>query len=95
MDNDFSSNLSGPYPRTGSSPGSSWQEVWDRDAHQKAMNMGEKPVYRPKRATTEEGSAASFKDMDDEPDAETLEEIKKLETRLAILKDKARTKSGN
>ena len=32
--------------------------------------------------------------MDDEMDEETAEEIKKLELRLALLKDKARTRSG-
>ncbi|CAE7360399.1 GIP [Symbiodinium sp. CCMP2592] len=92
---DVGSSLPGPYPGTESSAGSSWRGVWEENLPTRAVNMGEKPTRdRPKRPTVDTDSAYPEKDMDDEPDADTLAEIQKLETRLALLKDKARTKSG-
>ncbi|CAE7270248.1 GIP [Symbiodinium sp. CCMP2592] len=93
---DLASSHPGPYPGTESSAGSSWRGVWEENLPARAVNMGEGPGRdRPKRATAEADHATYEKDMDDEPNAKTLDEIRKLETRLALLKDKARTKSGN
>ncbi|CAE7733722.1 GIP [Symbiodinium sp. CCMP2592] len=50
--------------------------VWEENLPTRAVNMGERPTRdRPKRPTVETDSAYLEKDMDDEPDADTLAEI--------------------
>ena len=74
-----------------------WETAWN-PATATTPSQGQQMPLIPSTSTgpnSKRRTADHPKDvMDDEMDEETAEEIKKLELRLALLKDKARTRSG-
>ena len=83
-----------------SSVGTSWESVspWEASWPKKATSTSSQLPIAPK--TSEKANSKrrtqgdEENDMDGEPDQETLEEIMKLETRLAVLKSKAKAKGA-
>ncbi|CAE7326464.1 GIP [Symbiodinium sp. CCMP2456] len=69
-----------------------WEESWPRRATT-AQSNDQMPIAPNAKASTKRRTQKDGEEsMDDEPDAEALEEIRKLETRLAILKSKTKAK---